>query len=350
MQPQRHMKPRSIRGKRAFHSSMPAFRSAAGFFKPSAHALGVQVPAAVAPMRPYVSHLSRPRVWQPAPPAVHGCGQQGPWPVQQHRPQQHQQQQQQAPQQLKKRVRRARQRRQQRQRRAFARQQQKQQPMLFAPPAPLLDNEFYMARAERERQEQGVRQMDYFLYPAAAAAGAGDRQQAVMFAPAAPLVNNELLMARAEQERAGAAVLLQQQQQPLPQQQAVSSALFAPLTPAVDEQPLAGSQAVSPAAAPVVLLQLQQQLQKVHIQEISCSQQQPQQQSLLEADDEQQQQDEGEANFTLEEVCSWYPVVQASLKSTQRVNLPADVAGRQPDAPGFFSVLTRTVSDASSRC
>ncbi|WIA14386.1 hypothetical protein OEZ85_002914 [Tetradesmus obliquus] len=86
----------------------------------------------------------------------------------------------------------------------------------------------------------------------------------------------------------------------------------------------------------------QRQLQKVHIQEISCSQQQQQQQSLLEADDEQQQQDEDEANFTLEEVCSWYPVVQASLKLTQRVNLPADVAGRQPDAPGFFSVLTRT--------
>ncbi|WIA34559.1 hypothetical protein OEZ86_012881 [Tetradesmus obliquus] len=88
------------------------------------------------------------------------------------------------------------------------------------------------------------------------------------------------------------------------------------------------------------LQQLQQQLQKVHIQEIPCSQQQHSQQ---EADEEQQQQYEDEANFTLEEVCSWYPVVQASLKSTQRVNLPADVAGRQPDASGFFSVLTRTL-------
>jgi hypothetical protein len=198
--------------------------------------------------------------------------------------------------------------------------------------------------------------MDYFLYPAAAAAVAVDHQL-VLFAPAAPLLTNEMLMARAEQGRAEAAALQQQQ--------AVSSVVVAPLTPAADEQPTGFGQAAAVTAAvrastiaaavaaptavatPFALQQyqqLEQQLQKVHLQEVSCSQQQQQE------EEEEQQQDGDDANYTMEEVCCWYPGVQASLKSTQRVILPTDVASRQPDAHGFFSVLTRTVSDASSCC
>ncbi|KAF6253911.1 hypothetical protein COO60DRAFT_369300 [Scenedesmus sp. NREL 46B-D3] len=211
-----------------------------------------------------------------------------------------------------------------------------------------------MARAEQDRQQQqGVRQMDHFLYAAAAAV---EHQPAAVFAPAAPLITNAMLMARAEQERVEAAALLPQQQQ----QQAVSSVVSAPRTPAAEEQPLAAghaaiiaatgraveqSHSITAAAAPAAVTpfvmqgwqQLEQQLQRVHIQEVACSQKQP-----LHQQEQQQAQGDDDHDYTVEEVCSWFPGVQASLKSTQRVGLPAQVASRQPDAPGFFSVLTRT--------
>jgi hypothetical protein len=355
------LKQRGIPGKGTFQGNMQGSFSPVGTHKTVMFA-GRRLVAAVTGLQPFVSHLSIPRVWQPAPPAVHGYGHGHAWPTnlqQAHKPsqqrqwQQQTQQQQETSMQLKKRVRRARQRRQQKQRR----QQQRQQVARFAPPAPYLDNEFYMARAERERQEQGVRQMDYFLYPAAAAAGAVDHEL-VLFAPAAPLITNEMLMARAEQERAETAALQLQQQ--------AVSGVIEPPTPATEEQLPAAKQpaaviapvssfsiaaaVVAPAAVatPFALQQyqqLEQQLQNVQLQEASCSQQQQQQQ-----DEEEEQQQDEDANYTLEEVCVWYSGVQASLKSTQRVNLPVHVAMRQPDAPGFFSVLTRTVSDASSCC
>jgi hypothetical protein len=50
------------------------------------------------------------------------------------------------------------------------------------PPEPRLDNELYMARAEKERQEQGLQQ-DHFLYPAAGALAGQPQAAAPAVAP-----------------------------------------------------------------------------------------------------------------------------------------------------------------------